>query len=408
MPKARPAVPALIGALVLLASLLVCAASALAIPITVNLRVEGATTTLFEGPVSVEGIVSPPGISTTTTPEAHPCDVKDNGTFAEGFGNSVATPTAALYDAAVSSGLSFDAKWFKSFNDFEVSQVGSDKNGGEAEGFPSWGYAVNDTTAGVGGCQFQLANGSDVLWAYNYFNLGRLLSLSGPASAQVGVPFSVHVSDAQTGQPVGSAALGTYGAGVTNVSTSSPMTDSAGNATITLTQTGTQALKATRDDSVRSNALTICVHNANDGTCGSSVISPPPPAGKAPATVQTLSVPKVIGVKGSHTYTRRRAPRLLGGTLEVPAGVTLRQVRISLQRTYRKHCSTFSGSLERFVKAKCNRTSFFAVGSSASFSYLLPTRLPAGKYTYEVQAVDSTGHLTALTPGVSLVRFDVR
>ena len=38
----------------------------------------------------------------------HPCDVKDNGAN-EGFGVAAATPTTALYDAAINNGLAFNA-----------------------------------------------------------------------------------------------------------------------------------------------------------------------------------------------------------------------------------------------------------------------------------------------------------
>src|SRR5277367_6558043 len=50
---------ALAGAVISL--VLAFSASAVAAPITVNLRVEGSTKTLFEGPVSTEAIL-PPGI----------------------------------------------------------------------------------------------------------------------------------------------------------------------------------------------------------------------------------------------------------------------------------------------------------------------------------------------------------
>jgi hypothetical protein len=416
MPKSSRTFAALIGTLSLLTSISVRVPVASAAPITVNLRVEGSTSTLFEGPVTTDGITSPPGIATATSSEPHPCDVKDNGEHAEGFGNTLATPTAALYAAALSHGLAFDAKWYSSFNDFEVSQVGSDINGGAPE-YPSWGYAVNYTTAGVGGCQFQLAAGSEVLWAYNYFNLSQLLSLSGPASVNAGTPFTVHVTDGQTGQPVAGAAIGALSAGVTSTSASSPTTDAEGNAIVTLTQTGTDALKAVHAGSVRSNGLAVCVHNGNDGSCGTSVgggsttvttTTTTTTSGGQTVLPKSVEVARVLGIRSNHTYAPRHAPRLLGGVVTLSAGATLRQVRISLQRSYRGHCQSFSGRLERFVKAKCHSSSFFSVGSAASFSYLLPARLPVGSYTYKIEAVDIAGRVTALASGVSQVRFDVR
>jgi hypothetical protein len=384
---------------------------AYAAPITVNLRVEGSSSTLFEGPVAVEAIGNPPGISTNSSAGAHPCDVKDNGKN-EGFVPSGAAPTAALYDAATTRGLAFDASWSSEFNDFFVSQVGTDVNGGAPE-FPSWGYAVNYTTANVGGCQFQLAPGSDVLWAYNYFNLAHLLSFTGPTNANVGIPVTVRVTDGQTGQPISAASIGELAGGATTTIPASPMTDANGEATITLAHQGSVTLKATRADSVRSNGLVICVHNGNDGSCGTTLASgggastgsghpqaPPPPI--------VADSAKVTGVTNGHVYPRRSAPRLLGGVVDVPAGGTLRSVRIRLERRRRGHCFDFSGSSERFVRARrCGAASFFSVGATESFSYLLPTRLPPGRYVYDVQAVDGAGHSTKLIAGVNHVVFRV-
>ena len=75
MQISRRMLPALAGVLV---SLLSLSGAALAAPVTVNLRVEGSSSTLFEGPVSTEAIL-PPGITTESSSTAEPCDVKDNG-----------------------------------------------------------------------------------------------------------------------------------------------------------------------------------------------------------------------------------------------------------------------------------------------------------------------------------------
>ena len=252
MPRSLRFSLALLAAAVCIGASLLSPAVVRAVPITINLRVEGSAATLFENPVSTEAIL-PPGISTPSGGGAHPCDVKDNGSN-EGFGAAAATPTAALYTAASANGLAFDASWSTApLNDFFVKQVGSDVNGGAPE-FPSWGYAVNYTTAGVGGCQFQLAPGSEVLWAYNYFNLSHLLSLAGPATANAGIPLSVRVIDAQTDQPISGAGIGEVANGVTTTIAGSHLSDANGNASISLTRTGVVTLKATRADSVRSPA----------------------------------------------------------------------------------------------------------------------------------------------------------
>lgn len=391
-----PAVPASVVLILLVAG------TSSAAPITVQLRVEGSAQTLYEGPVVTDGIESPPGISTPSSGGAHACDVKDNGSNG-GFGAPAGTPTTALYDAATSAGLAFDAKWFaEATNDFFVTQVGPDIEGGAPE-FASWGYAVNFTTANVGGCQFQLAPGSEVLWAYNYFNLTHLLSLSGPSSANAGTPFALHVVDGRTGQPVAGAQIGEDVHGVTTSIPGTPATDASGNATITLAHSGTFQLKATEPKSVRSNALSVCVHSGSDGTCGTTVPPPPPPA--APAVV----LARIVGIKSGQAFSRRSAPRLLGGTVQLSGGATLRDVRIRLQRRYRGRCFNFSGVRASFVRsAHCRLPSFFSVGAAQSFTYLLPARLRPGRYVYDIEAIDATGHATALSGGTSHVVFRVR
>jgi hypothetical protein len=391
----RMSLPVLAGVLV---SLLSLSGAALAAPVTVNLRVEGSSTTLFEGPVSTEGIA---GITTESSPTAEPCDVSHNGSNG-GFVPSAASPTGALYDAAIANHLAFNAEWFTSFKDFDVSQVGGDiANAGNNEEY--WGYSVNYTTAYVGGCQFQLAPGSEVLWAYNYFNLKHLLSLSGPSNVTVGVPFTVHVTDGQTGEPISGAAIGELVSGVTNTNASSPTTNMAGNATVTLSHVGTATLKATQSESVRSNGLAVGVGSS---VCGCVAIAPTVPP---PASLVTPDVAKVTGVKNGHVYSRRSAPRLLAGVVDVPVGGTLRQVRISLRRRYRGRCFDFSGSRGSFVRTKkCGSAAFFSVGASESFSYLLPARLPKGHYVLDIEAINGTGQTTKLVSGVSHVVFRVK
>ena len=56
----------------------------------------------------------------------------------------------------------------------------------------------------------------------------------------------------------------------------------------------------------------------------------------------------------------------------------------------------------------CRPAAFFSVGRSASFSYLLPARLPAGRYAFDIRALDATGHVSEPVAGVSHVVFRVR
>jgi hypothetical protein len=400
-------------------SLALCAASlialiastgALATPITVNLRVEGSTATLYEGPITTEGET----FETPSSKGPHACDYAGNGHFEnenkEVFtngGTPTGTPTTALHDAALSAGLAFNATWSTEYGDFLITQVGLDVNENE-EPFASWGYAVNDTTAPVGGCQIALASGNEVLWAYNYFNLPHLLSLAGPTSANIGSPITVHVVDGQTGVAMAGAAIGEDVAGVTTTIPGSPLTNAEGNATITLAHVGTVKLKATQTESVRSNAISVCVHNGNDGTCGTTKGAPIIYGGPEIVHLAPADIAMVGGVKNAHHYSRGKGPRILSGLVRVPVGGTLREVRISLQRRNGKRCFAFSGTTETFVHARCGATRFFSVGSAESFSYLLPSALPAGHYVYDIEAIDDAGKATKLLAGVSHVVFYVK
>jgi hypothetical protein len=414
MLTSRRLSPALAGLLVCLLALAISATAAAAVPITVNLRVEGSSATLFEGPV----VTSAETIETPSSGGPHPCDYASNGPSGgfENGGTASGTPTSALHDAALANGLEFDAEWFGSGpsngtpGDFFISRVGSDANGGPPT-FPSWGYAVNYTTASVGGCQIALAPGSEVLWAYNYFNLNHLLSLSGPSSVSAGTPFTVHVADGRTGEPISGAAIGVLNAGTTTTIPSSPPTDSNGNASISLTGARTLTLKATEPNSVRSNGLAVCVHEGNDGSCGTTVAggSSTPLTTKPSSQATGAVVAQVLGLTNGRVYSRRSAPRVLRGIVKVGPGGTLRQVRIRLHRRVGRRCLNFSGSRERFVRAaRCAPAGFFSVGSAESFSYLLPARLARGRYTYDIQAVDGSGRVTPLVGGVSHVVFRVK
>jgi hypothetical protein len=385
---------------------LLASASAQATPISVNIRVEGSTQTLFEGPITTDArtIEAPDYVAKGETPgpaHPHPCDVNENGEFPAGtFGAPYGTPTSALYDAAQSLGLALDGYWYAPLNDFFVNGIGSDETA-------NWGYAVDYTTASIGGCQLQLAPGNEVLWSATFAASKHLLKLSGSTAANVGNPLEVHIADGQTGSPIAGASIGEDIAGVTTPIPGSATTDANGNATITLAHAGTVMLKATQAESVRSNGLVVCVHNGNDGTCGTTIPGAPPKFEPVSQHAPPANVAMVGGVTNGHRYRRHHAPRILRGLVQVPAGGTLHEVRISLRRRHRGRCMVFSGATEAFVRARCGVARFFSVGSTESFSYLLPAALPAGHYVYDIKAIDNTGHQTKLSTGVSHVVFDV-
>jgi hypothetical protein len=387
---------------------LLASTGAQAVPITVNLRVEGSSKTLFEGPITTDArtIEAPDYVAkgeAAGPPHPHLCDVNENGEFPAGtFGVPYGTPTTALYDAAQSLGLPFDAYWYAPLNDFFVNGIGSDET-------TSWGYAVDYTTASIGGCQLQLAPGNEVLWSATFAASKHLLKLSGPATANVGSSLTVHVADGQIGSPIPGAAIGEDVAGLTTTIPDSPVTNGEGNATIALTHSGIVTLKATQPESVRSNGLVVCVHNGNDGTCGTTLPGVSAPKVELRSVHQLpVDLPTIDGIANGHHYKRRRAPRVLRGLVQVPNGATLREVRISIQRRTGKRCLAFSGTTETFVRSRCDVERFFSVGSAESFSYLLPASLPAGRYVYDIEAIESAGQATKLVTGVSHVVFYVK
>jgi hypothetical protein len=234
------------GALpVALAIAAVAAPTAGAAPVSVNLRVEGATSTIFDGPVTTDGHA----ITTPSSGGSRPCDGTNNSAHPA----PVPTATAALDDGARLNGLSWDADWFASFEDLIVSRVGSDV----ANTTQFWGFGVNFKFASAGGCQTKVNSGDEVLWVFDAFSKLHILKLDGPTSATTGTPVTVRVTDGQDGSPVPAA----------TVNGTPTATD--GRAALTFANAGVYRLKAERADSVRSNALTLCVDPPGASPCTS-------------------------------------------------------------------------------------------------------------------------------------------
>ncbi|HEV3229494.1 MAG TPA: hypothetical protein VGY97_08475 [Solirubrobacteraceae bacterium] len=405
-----------LAALAVTAVCLTLTATALATPVTINLRIEGATKTLFEGPLTTDAHTAANPInapdSSTSIVGPHPCDYKDNGNPPLG-GSAAGTPTTAAFDGVAQAGATFGAIWYSSQGDFFVTQLGSDANGGPPT-YPSWGFAVNYQSGSVGGCQLTLSSGDQVLWAYDFFNKVHLLKLAGPSVANVGQPITVKVTDGGTAAAMPGASVG------------GQTTDAQGNASITFSKTGTQSLKAEAPSSVRSNRLDVCVHNGNDGTCGStaptsaSSTTPAgtlPTAGPAPApptyaTGLPVTAPAtgfLRGIRYGHRFARDRAPRTLRGTVSADA-TGIEAVRLRLSRRTIYACQGFDARLERFRSTRCGieHAPWFSVGTSTRFSYLLPHRLRPGRYVLDLEVIDGAGHRDDQpVPGRNRIVFSV-
>jgi hypothetical protein len=269
----------------------VAAPAAQAAPTEVNVRIEGKTETLFEGPI----LTTPHGVkaSSDKIKKLRRCD----GINFNDPENVVPapTPTAASADAMTLLGETFDGQWFNQFEDYFLTRWGPDSQDPGTGAF--WGVLVNNVFTKVGGCQYQLNDGDEVLWVFDAFAGRPTLALlpeeaaysAGPrpltATAQLGVPFPLEVvsyANAAEGTPpeapgrTGSAAY--VGAKVAPVQTSangsekvdvgSPeavTTDSAGKASITFAEPGWHRIKATvvgidgKESVIRSNRLDVCV-----------------------------------------------------------------------------------------------------------------------------------------------------
>jgi hypothetical protein len=228
-----------------LAIVAVAAPGAQAAPVTVNVRVEGATQTIFEGPVTTD-------VHQTTTPtdgQPRTCD-------GSSVGNPVGpTATGALDDAARAAGFVWDAGWDSGFSDYyPFLRIGPD----QIDSSHYLALYVNWQYAQAGGCGQRITNGDEVVWAYDDFDTPVLLRLSGPGSARTGESFRVKVIDALDGSVEQGATVG----GAT--------TGADGEATLSFAEPGIYRLKADRPNTTRSNTLPVCIDPPGADPCTST------------------------------------------------------------------------------------------------------------------------------------------
>jgi hypothetical protein len=283
----------------------------------------------------------------------------------------------------------------------------------------TWAEWVDDRW-GSGICKDLLSEGDEVLMIADHepeptFGPTSFpLVVSGiPASAQVGVPFSVHVDEVVVGPeaPFG-AGTPTPVAGVTLTGAGAIATpsDASGSATVTLTSPGNISLRATKAPDAPSLPFVVCTHVANDGGCGSAQ-APGSTSTTGPSSAAVYKGPfavvaKATGVADSHVYAQGHGPKVLSGT--VLAHTRLTSVSLRLRREFRGRCYAYNGAGERFARARCGQASFFKISTMPSFSYLLPAALAPGRYVLDIEATDAAGNTTALARGTSRIVFFVR
>lgn len=345
------------------------AAPALAAPVTVDLRIEGATRTIFEGPVTtdVRQFPSKQGLK--------PCD--------DGAGQVTRGAVIAA------SGVPFDADWNDGFGNPTFNTVdGEDVTWHEPTQrfFAEYlaGKPSND-----GACTEPVGNGAKVLFAYSAFG-DTVLELSGPASVKPGETATLKVTNADGGAPVEGATVAGKATGADGTVTVGP-----------LSTRGDNDFKATADKAVRSNRVRVCVTDGADGACGTTKPTTP---GTTAAPDRTAPTAALTGLRDKQTLSR--GPRELRGSFADPSGV--KTVKLRLTKRLNGKCWYFSGKMERFRGTKCGRGPYFTVGDKADWSYLLPARLGKGRYVLDAIAIDTAGNRTPLERGKTRVVFTVR
>lgn len=421
--------------------------AAQAAPTEVNVRVEGGAETLFEGPVLTDGHNVSAGSDSTAPPSGRLCDGTNGGRNP----TPGPTPTAASVDAMSILGEDFDGQWYPGFDDYFITRWGPDEQDPAAPGGGAyWGILVNDVFSNVGGCQYELDGGDEVLWVYDAFGGRPTLALfpgtpayaSGPrpltAMAQLGVPFEVEVvsyGDAVESAPPPSpgrsgsapyegavvAPVLTDAEGFQTVDTThpaAPPTDADGRAEITFASSGWHRIKAASvgsggEDAIRSNHLDVCVpagagpaepplEGAAD--CGQlpaadrvreADVAPPGSPGEGPGDeAKPPADDPDAGPASPPTPLELPAPlRVVAARLdrsEVARGLVAASWKVLGSATWRWRIS--SRPLDRRRARYASRASG-AGGTSATL------RLPPGAYRLRLTIVDALGRSAYATLG---------
>jgi hypothetical protein len=363
----------------------VLAAPALGAPANVTVRVEGEGQTL----------VPRTAVKTTTAPVAADAG---SGRSCKGTGAMGAVHQATAGDYA--------GQW--SDPGYLLTTI---KGEYHYDPFPAdparyWAFWVNYQHMDVGLCDpnFELQEGDDVIILVDCYSANQAcesaqpLRLSGLApTVAPGQPVTVKVDEYLLEDPNAFPSVTTSrpSAGATITAAGQTATTAAdGTATLTFSTAGPVSLDVSKANRVRTAALT-CVTNGHDGNCGSQL---PPTAvlGTENPDDKTAPVASFSGLKNGSVFSRKRAPRRLKGSV-TPDPSGLRSVRLSIVRKHKGRCSAFDGATERFKPHRCGGRRSFRIGDRAEWSYLLPRKLPVGRYTIAVAAIDKLGNDSVTT-----------
>jgi hypothetical protein len=377
--------------------LLAFAAPALAAPADVTLRVEGNAQTLV-----------PKTALRTDTRTVN----KD------GVPGHDCTGTSAAGALEIGTGGDWGGTFFAGLG-YAVERVGA-----ESHVFPDPSFFslwINNRSSAVGLCQTELQQGDDVLLFVDRCDPApapvfcsnppvQPLGLSGPSSAEPGVPFDVTVVVfGFDGTPTPQAGATVHG-GV------APATTNADGVAVVTLPAGAGTLVATSPNRARSAGLGVCATAGADGNCGTQVPQTPCQTSGADGLCgtrdTTAAATHITGIKDGQRFAQGKGPRTLRIAVDSdPSG--LRTVKLRLTRNDRGRCTYYSGKSERFRTPRQSRCGaengfWFAIGDREQTSYLLPRPLPRGHYVLDVNAIDKAFNRDdARRRGVNRITFTV-
>jgi len=332
---------------------LALATPALAAPADVTVRVEGTAATLV--------------------PET-PLTTADAAVARDGHSCSGTSALGALHAA---TGGDWSGTWFDGLG-WSVEVIK-----GEQHVFPDYyGLWINSAYSELGLCDAELQTGDEVLLVPAAE--GPILDLTGvPPRVTAGQPVTVTVTEhgatyrdeppfdlIRTDGPAEGATVSQGGTTAT--------VGADGKARLVFGSAGAATVQATEPGHIRSAVRRVEVAAAAPG-------DPPPPPPAQDTTAPTAAFSSALA--DGRVFSRRKAPRELSGTVSAdPSG--LRSVRLSILRTRDGKCWTYRDTTERFKRHRCGGKWYFRIGDRAEWSYLLPRKLPKGRYTIGVMAVD--------------------
>ncbi|MGE4428487.1 MAG: hypothetical protein AB7G37_18695 [Solirubrobacteraceae bacterium] len=399
-----------------LATVTVASPAAAAGPDRIQLRIEGTSKTLFEGPVLSE----PRTVRSADETTARTCD----GTNAGANPRPGLTPMAVAADGLEISGRTFGGN-FTSFEDFFVTRIAGDEPDFSTQGF--WEVAVNNVGLSIGGCQRHLRDGDGVVWRVN--DSRTILRLDGPdgpgeqsSATETGRPQgrvkSVYVLEPKAsitltvrrqtgagadgfapapGVPVGTVTTARSGDQAVTT-TGAPVGDGSGRVRLT-PSAGWHRYKAEQPGAVRSNRIDVCVKaGPSDTTCDT-----------APADTRDRAR-KGVGPSPVAASVRVTPKRLDRGSLRVrvrcakAAGTNGCRVGLRVTGRYRTGAGQRMATrtvAQRTVRVKAGRTRTYRLRARAAFRSDLAR---AGRRTIRVRATTRTDAGTSTRTTTARVR----